>query len=94
MSGSANLDNFYVIGNGHSLNFAPGSFGYSSTASNSPVLNVSSNGFSIGNNSTKVLGSSGGRLSISATSTSVTGNLSVTGSKTLLWIHCHTVIDC
>ncbi|HCD2005693.1 phage tail protein [Enterococcus faecalis] len=84
MSGSANLDNFYVIGNGHSLNFAPGSFGYSSTASNSPVLNVSSNGFSIGNNSTKVLGSSGGRLSISATSTSVTGNLSVTGSKNSL----------
>ncbi|MGH1868124.1 phage tail protein [Enterococcus faecalis] len=84
MSGSANLDNFYVIGSGHSLNFAPGSFGYSSTASNSPVLNVSSNGFSIGNNSTKVLGSSGGRLSISATSTSVTGNLSVTGSKNSL----------
>ncbi|WP_447533101.1 phage tail protein [Enterococcus faecalis] len=84
MSGSANLDNFYVVGNGHSLNFAPGSFGYSSTASNSPSLNVSSNGFSIGNNDTKVLGSSGGRISISATSTSVTGNLSVTGSKNSL----------
>lgn len=84
MSGSANLDNFYVIGSGHSLNFAPGSFGYSSTASNSPSLNVSSNGFSIGNNDTKVLGSSGGRISISATSTSVTGNLSVTGSKNSL----------
>ena len=84
MSGSANLDNFYVVGSGHSLNFAPGSFGYSSTASNSPSLNVSSNGFSIGNNDTKVLGSSGGRISISATSTSVTGNLSVTGSKNSL----------
>lgn len=84
MSGSANLDNFYVVGNGHSLNFAPGSFGYSSTASNSPSLNVSSNGFSIGNNDTKVLGSSGGRISISATSTSFTGNLSVTGSKNSL----------
>lgn len=84
MSGSANLDNFYVVGNGHSLNFAPGSFGYSSTASKSPSLNVSSNGFSIGNNDTKVLGSSGGRISISATSTSVTGNLSVTGSKNSL----------
>ncbi|EFT93916.1 phage tail spike protein [Enterococcus faecalis] len=84
MSGSANLDNFYVIGSGHSLNFAPGSFGYSSTASKSPSLNVSSSGFSIGNNDTKVLGSSGGRISISATSTSVTGNLSVTGSKNSL----------
>ena len=84
MSGSANLDNFYVVGSGHSLNFAPGSFGYSSTASNSPSLNVSSNGFSIGNNDTKVLGSSGGRISISATSTSFTGNLSVTGSKNSL----------
>ncbi|HHZ9636625.1 TPA: phage tail protein [Enterococcus faecalis] len=84
MSGSANLDNSYVVGNGHSLNFAPGSFGYSSTASNSPSLNVSSNGFSIGNNDTKVLGSSGGRISISATSTSFTGNLSVTGSKNSL----------
>lgn len=84
MSGSANLDNFYVVGSGHSLNFAPGRFGYSSTASNSPSLNVSSNGFSIGNNDTKVLGSSGGRISISATSTSVTGNLSVTGSKNSL----------
>ena len=84
MSGSANLDNFYVVGNGHSLNFAPGSFGYSSTASNSPSLNVSSNGFSIGNNDNKVLGSSGGRISISATSTSFTGNLSVTGSKNSL----------
>ncbi|HAP3440635.1 TPA: hypothetical protein IUD34_001780 [Enterococcus faecalis] len=84
MSGSANLDNFYVVGSGHSLNFAPGSFGYSSTASKSPSLNVSSSGFSIGNNDTKVLGSSGGRISISATSTSVTGNLSVTGSKNSL----------
>ncbi|WP_251843037.1 phage tail protein [Enterococcus faecalis] len=84
MSGTANLDNFYVVGSGHSLNFAPGSFGYSSTASKSPSLNVSSSGFSIGNNDTKVLGSSGGRISISATSTSVTGNLSVTGSKNSL----------
>lgn len=84
MSGTANLDNFYVVGSGHSLNFAPGSFGYSSTASKSPNLNVSSSGFSIGNNDTKVLGSSGGRISISATSTSVTGNLSVTGSKNSL----------